>query len=74
MRSSVDLPLPDGPTMQHELAGLDFKGDVVERVDLAVLIVVHVADVLDAQSGLSHSLTARSTSTLSWQLPSQTDW
>ena len=31
------------PDDAHELAGLDFKGDVVERIDLAVLIIVHVA-------------------------------
>ena len=34
-RSSVDLPQPDGPISDDELAGRDGEVDVDERVDLA---------------------------------------
>lgn len=31
MRSKVDFPQPEGPTMQDELARLDIEIDVVQR-------------------------------------------
>ena len=33
MRSSVDLPQPEGPTKTHELAVLDLEVDVVQDLD-----------------------------------------
>ena len=61
MRSSVDLPQPDGPTKHDELAVVDLQVDVVDHlhraealVDVAKLKLSHSSpppDVADAWRG-----------------------
>ena len=48
------------PDDADKLAWFDLKHDVVQRIDLAVLIVVNMAHAFDAQCRLSHNLSKSS--------------
>ena len=45
MRSVVDLPQPDGPEQDHELAVADMEVDVLHRLDVGG---IDLADVVRA--------------------------
>ena len=55
MRSSVDLPQPDGPTSTRNSPGGDLERDVVDRVDTALVDLRHA---LDGDRAGGHPFTA----------------
>ena len=55
MRSSVDLPQPDGPISETNSPALDVEGDVLQRRDARAERLRDAVDLDDVRPGRAHA-------------------